>query len=539
MQRPWPTACSAGSWPARSRPTSSPRPRRPFAFRDLNPQAPLHVLVVPRTHVANAAELADGEPETVAELVRVGAAGRGRRGPRRLPAGVQHRRGGRADGLPRPPARAGRTGAVVASRMSRARRRGRRGRRRALARWPSRPVATAPPRPATDAKPTARRLGRRAPQRPRQSRSTASVAAVKPRPLRAGESADDAAHAARPTRPSAPNGVGTDDYRCFLLDPHLAQRRYLTGTYVQPDNRNVVHHVILFRADPDQVGGRRGSSTPTTPARAGPASATAACPTATTSTTPRGSAPGHPGPGVRGPARVRRTAGARAPGSSCRSTTTCSAAPAPTGRPPCCGWPRPRAHLTPLQTMLLPAPVELPCRPGHADNPLCDRDAVDRRRDPPVRRRSATPTTWLNLLCGEQPASRRRSPPAPAPSPQPTTIRAVAGHMHLLGPLDQDPGRSRHAASAKTILDIPVWDFDNQGARPIKPVHPPPGETVKVTCKHVQWLRDRLPGVPRAARPVRRVGRGHHRRDVPGHPDRHASVSPRAAKRWVHRGARP
>jgi histidine triad (HIT) family protein len=42
-----------------------------FAFRDLNPQAPLHVLVVPRTHVANAAELADTEPETVAELVRV------------------------------------------------------------------------------------------------------------------------------------------------------------------------------------------------------------------------------------------------------------------------------------------------------------------------------------------------------------------------------------------------------------------------------------------------------------------------------------
>jgi histidine triad (HIT) family protein len=42
-----------------------------FAFRDLNPQAPVHVLVVPRTHVANAAELADREPETVAELVRV------------------------------------------------------------------------------------------------------------------------------------------------------------------------------------------------------------------------------------------------------------------------------------------------------------------------------------------------------------------------------------------------------------------------------------------------------------------------------------
>jgi histidine triad (HIT) family protein len=41
------------------------------AFRDVNPQAPLPVLVVPRTHVPNAAELADREPDTVAELVRV------------------------------------------------------------------------------------------------------------------------------------------------------------------------------------------------------------------------------------------------------------------------------------------------------------------------------------------------------------------------------------------------------------------------------------------------------------------------------------
>jgi histidine triad (HIT) family protein len=39
------------------------------AFRDLNPQAPVHVLVVPRRHVADAAELADQAPATVAELV--------------------------------------------------------------------------------------------------------------------------------------------------------------------------------------------------------------------------------------------------------------------------------------------------------------------------------------------------------------------------------------------------------------------------------------------------------------------------------------
>ena len=39
-----------------------------LAFRDLNPQAPTHVLVIPRSHYANAADLAAGEPATAAHL---------------------------------------------------------------------------------------------------------------------------------------------------------------------------------------------------------------------------------------------------------------------------------------------------------------------------------------------------------------------------------------------------------------------------------------------------------------------------------------
>ena len=41
------------------------------AFRDVNPQAPTHALVVPRAHFADAAALADGAPGTVAALVRL------------------------------------------------------------------------------------------------------------------------------------------------------------------------------------------------------------------------------------------------------------------------------------------------------------------------------------------------------------------------------------------------------------------------------------------------------------------------------------
>ncbi len=48
--------------------------QRVVAFADVNPQAPVHVLVVPRQHYANIAELAASDAEALAELVEVGAA---------------------------------------------------------------------------------------------------------------------------------------------------------------------------------------------------------------------------------------------------------------------------------------------------------------------------------------------------------------------------------------------------------------------------------------------------------------------------------
>jgi histidine triad (HIT) family protein len=41
------------------------------AFRDVNPQAPTHVLIVPRQHHADAASLAEAAPEVMGELVTV------------------------------------------------------------------------------------------------------------------------------------------------------------------------------------------------------------------------------------------------------------------------------------------------------------------------------------------------------------------------------------------------------------------------------------------------------------------------------------
>ena len=47
---------------------------RTVAFRDLNPGAPTHVLVVPRDHYATAAELAEADPAYMGEVIAAAAA---------------------------------------------------------------------------------------------------------------------------------------------------------------------------------------------------------------------------------------------------------------------------------------------------------------------------------------------------------------------------------------------------------------------------------------------------------------------------------
>jgi protein involved in polysaccharide export with SLBB domain len=49
-------------------------------------------------------------------------------------------------------------------------------------------------------------------------------------------------------------------------------------------------------------------------------------------------------------------------------------------------------------------------------------------------------------------------------------------------------------AKARTLLDIPVWDFDNQGAHPLAvPAKVGPGDVLRVSCTHDATLRDKIP----------------------------------------------
>jgi len=316
----------------------------------------------------------------------------------------------------------------------------------------------------------------------------ASAPEAKPRPLRGGERRTTLRMPTAYT-PSAPTGVGTDDYRCFLLDPELQRDAYLTGTNVLPGNPDVVHHVILFRVPPDRVHRARQLD-------AADEGEGWTC---------------FGGPGIDSFANVDDAPwlGAWAPGGresvhragygvhlargsqivmQVHYNLLAGAEPdvsatqlrlAPAG-----------AHLTDLHTMLLPAPVELPCRPAHADGPLCDRAAA--MADVRQRFGGAGATgDLLYFLCGGSPKPGNTQS-CTRTVREPMTIMGVAGHMHLLGRkirIEVNPG----TPEARTVLDIKTWNFDDQGSRPIEPVHLDTWDTVKVTCTHVQWLRDELP----------------------------------------------
>ena len=277
-------------------------------------------------------------------------------------------------------------------------------------------------------------------------------------PLRDGEKFLDLTMP-KPYKPKALT-TGTDDYRCFLLDPHLADSAFVTGIDVLPGRADLVHHVILFQVGPDEVADAKAEDADvegegwTCFGGAGVSSG---------ANNPLESAPWlgawAPGGGERVLARdigVPLEAGSRIimqvhynllEGSH-PDTSSARLRLAPGTN-----------DLDPLQTMLLPAPVELACRKGKS-GPLCDRD--DAVRD-------------VSTRFGGQ------------------SGLMVAGHMHLLGrsiSVTLNPGEPRE----RVLLDTPVWNFDDQGAKSLrKPAKIRPGDVLRVTCRHDQALRDALP----------------------------------------------
>jgi hypothetical protein len=296
----------------------------------------------------------------------------------------------------------------------------------------------------------------------------------------------------RAYEPAAPT-YGTDDYRCFLLDPGLAQDGFVTGIDVVPGAADLVHHVILFRVPPDLVGTARRID------RSDDGQGWTC----------------FGGSGLEGADASLDSApwlGAWAPGGGERLMAPDIGIPLDRGsrivmqvhynlldgtgedrsaaRLRLAGGGR---ELTPLDTVLVPAPVELPCRPG-TQEPLCDREAALRDLVGRFGKQAAGTVAGLQLVCngigGPDPGTTQS---CARRIEVPTTVRAVGGHMHLLGRtirITANPGRP----DERTLLDIDPWDFDDQGTTALRrPERLVPGDELEVTCTHDQGLRDLLP----------------------------------------------
>ena len=151
------------------------------------------------------------------------------------------------------------------------------------------------------------------------------------------------------------------------------------------------------------------------------------------------------------------------------------------------------ADLTNLGTVLLPAPVELPCRPGHDACPLCDRDAAVADVKKRFGEGAGSTADLLHFLCGGEPRAGRRRSPAPARISEPMTIHGRRRTHAPARPLDQDRGQPRHRPRRR-----PCWTSRSGTSTTRAPSRSSrctwtPWDTVEVTCEHTQSLRDQLP----------------------------------------------
>jgi len=288
-------------------------------------------------------------------------------------------------------------------------------------------------------------------------------------------------------RPSAPKGV-TDDYRCFLVDPKQEGDVFVTSARIEPGQAKVVHHVILFRVPPSQIGAARelddASSGPGWSCFGGtglPSGDGDLAASLNDANWVAAWAPGWGGNRLPDGTGVSLPKGSqlvmqvhynllngRAPD---RSRALVTVAPV-------------SASLTPLRTVLMPAPVELACAKGEKGR-LCDRTEALFDLSRKYGSESAFVPAGLLLLCKGTAATPKPSATSTCDRriTSPTTIHVVAGHMHLLGAairLELNPGTAR----SKILLDIPRWDFHWQNAYTlVKPVEAAPGDVVRVTCR--------------------------------------------------------
>jgi hypothetical protein len=308
-------------------------------------------------------------------------------------------------------------------------------------------------------------------------------------PLRKGERFQEVG-LERPYRPAPPEG-GTDEYRCFLIDPKLTEAAYLTGSQFQPQNKEIVHHGIFYQIAETDVAQAKEKDTQT---EGDGWQCFGGSGLDSESNYIGAWAPGHAETLVGDRAGYRlepgsqivlqvhynllATNGKRGPAdqSTMRLRLT-----------------KGTEDVTPLVGALLPGPMELPCTPEES-GPLCDREKAIEDLVKRTGAEAREEVEALNNLCNKGRA------PAPGNTqhcdheiPQPAVLYAITPHMHLLGrsiSVALNPG----TPTARTLLNQPSYNFDDQSEQVLpQPIEIKAGDTVRITCTHDATLRSKIP----------------------------------------------
>ena len=297
--------------------------------------------------------------------------------------------------------------------------------------------------------------------------------------------------------PLPPDG-GTDEYRCFLLDPKFTKETFLKSVTITPDNMMVSHHGILYRVSAANVQATKNLDEQSAQpgwscfGDTGIPGATAFSPASPSSWisfwAPGGNFKKYPeGTGMRftqGDQFILQSHFMVMPGhsdSQKRASMNVALAYA-------------KSPVADLKTMLVAAPIEVACGPNET-GPLCIRanalaDLAKRTSD-----KAALQEIGLLILCGQS--------LTPTPSPisecaqsinSPITIYGATPHMHQLGKSIEIVYTNGSTGAKTEISSRPLWNFDDQRTDWLtQPISAKAGDSITVRCTFDVGLRSQLP----------------------------------------------
>ena len=292
------------------------------------------------------------------------------------------------------------------------------------------------------------------------------------KPVGGGSKAPGTTMTLAPARAYLPKRAvgGLDDYHCFVLEPHLAQDAYVTSAVIKPQRSTIVHHVILFEASgANAVDARRlnnasggngwtcfggpglSETHPTSDSASNdrlgaPPWISAWVPGHTTNDTPSGTGVlVHAGAAIVMQVHYNLIHKAQRD----RSRAIIRFAPAAT-------------KLTPLETILVPAPVELPC-PRGVQSALCSREVAVQQEIKKYGYNAALIPSGLLYLCGKSlddypsnPASVKSLSTRLRPARHSAASDLRRGRPHAHARLRHQGPTERTDAAAHPALELPL-----------------------------------------------------------------------------------